>query len=841
MTKQRKHTINSLILALITMFFPLSTLGKEAEKSKPNVLFIALDDLNDWIRLLDPQAPIRTPNLERLARRGLLFTRAYCASAACNPSRTAILTGLRPTTSGVYGNKTDWRRALPDAVTLPQHFKAHGYRSLGAGKIFHHHYGGAFHDRASFDDFQLMPDPPDAPMPRKKLNGLSKYGNHNTDWGPWPADESEAVDVRSANYVTRTLKQNHDRPFFLAAGIFRPHMPFFAPQRYFDLYPAKSVTMPYTWEHDLDDLPPGANTLLQGKKWFFNGLMRAEDKSPGTWKASVRAYQASASFADAQVGRILDALEGSPYADNTIIVLWSDHGFHLGEKEHWEKFALWEKTNHVPFIVVAPGVTRPGSRCHTPVSLIDIYPTLVELCGFDTKTGLDGRSLVPLLKDPQAEWKRPALMTYQRGNHAVRDPRWRYIRYADGSEELYDHHSDPHEWRNLAGDPKHADTIARLKAWLPENEALPAPDMPKRKSRFSVQKPIETDVFVSGEGGYHTYRIPSVIVTEKGTLLAFCEGRKNSRSDSGDIDLLLRRSFDKGKTWSPVQMVWDDGPNTCGNPCPVVDRDTGVIWLLLTWNSGKIKEPKIQAGFGKDSRRVFVTHSKNDGATWAEPREITARVKDRSWSWYATGPGAGIQIERGPYRGRLVIPCDHKVPVKKGSRYYSHIIYSDDHGASWKIGGTSPQDQVNECEVVELEDGRLMLNMRNYDKSVRSRQVCFSDDGGLSWQDQRHDPALIEPICQASIRRYRWSKGNQPGVLLFSNPASSKAREKLTIRASLDDSRTWPYARLLNEGGSAYSCLCVLRDGSIGCLYEKDGYRRIPFARFTLDWVRASD
>jgi len=464
-----------------------------ASQRQPNVLFIALDDLNDWIKLLSPSAPIQTPNIERLARRGTLFTRAYCASAACNPSRTSILTGLRPTTSGVYGNQSDWRRALPDAVTVPQHFKASGYRTEGAGKIFHHHYGGAFHDKASFDDFLMMPDPPDAPMPEKKLNGLAKYGSPNTDWGPWPADEAKALDVRTANYVIKSLSRKHKRPFFLAAGIFRPHMPFFAPQRFFDFYPPDNVVMPNILEGDTDDLPSGAGKLLSPKKWFFRDLMEIEAKSPGTWQEAVRSYQACATFADAQVGRILDALDNSPYADNTIIVLWSDHGYHLGEKEHWEKFALWEKTNHIPFIIVAPDITHlrrghPGTRCERPVSLVDIYPTLIELCGLEPKPELDGISLVPLLRDPDAKWERPALMTYQRGNHAVRDERWRYIRYADGTEELYDHSNDPNEWYNVAGNPKNAEVIRRLKRWLPKTEALPAPDLKRPDMPTKVRK-----------------------------------------------------------------------------------------------------------------------------------------------------------------------------------------------------------------------------------------------------------------------------------------------------------------------------------------------------------------
>lgn len=451
-----------------------------AGAQRPNVLFIALDDLNDWIQLLDPDAPIRTPNIERLAKRGVTFTSAYCASAACNPSRTAVLTGLRPSTTGVYGNKTDWRRVLPGARTLPQCFMDHGYTALGAGKIFHHHYGGAFHDDASFDDFQLMPDPPDAPMPADKLNGLEWYGSPNTDWGIWPPEEKDAVDVRTADYVIDALRREHEQPFFLAAGIFRPHMPFFAPERFFEQY-AGEVTMPEVYKQDLEDLPAGAQALLKAKKWFFNGMMKAEKEQPGTWAEAVRSYQAAASFADAQVGRILDALDNSPHADNTIVVLWSDHGYHLGEKEHWEKFALWEKTTHVPLIIAAPGMAQAGARCARPVSLIDLYPTLVDLCGLQNTPGLDGISLRPLLDTPDADWPRPALMTYGYQNHAVCDGRYRYIRYADGTEEFYDHETDPHEWHNRAGEEANKAQMDRLRKWLPGENARPGPDM-KRPS-----------------------------------------------------------------------------------------------------------------------------------------------------------------------------------------------------------------------------------------------------------------------------------------------------------------------------------------------------------------------
>ena len=346
-------------------------------------------------------------------------------------------------------------------------------------------------------------------------------------------------------------------------------------------------------------------------------------------------------------------------------------------------------------------------------------------------------------------------------------------------------------------------------------------------------------LFAAGKDGYHTYRIPALAVTRADTVLAFCEGRKDSWNDSGNIDLLVKRSTDQGKTWSARQVVWDDGPNTCGNPCVVVDRETGTIVLLSTWNRGDDHEAGIIARTSKDGRRVFVTRSTDDGITWSKPREITGDVKQPDWTWYATGPGSGIQIEHGPNKGRLVIPCDHIEAESK--HYYSHIIYSDDHGATWKLGGTTPHDQVNECAVVELTGGHLMLNMRNYDRSQHSRQTAISADGGITWRDQAHDPALIEPICQAAIARCRWPHADHPGVIVFSNPASPKGRVNMTVRASSDDAKTWSQSMILFTGPSGYSDLAMLSNGNIACLYEAGGKNlaeSIVFTRIDLGDLR---
>ena len=344
---------------------------------------------------------------------------------------------------------------------------------------------------------------------------------------------------------------------------------------------------------------------------------------------------------------------------------------------------------------------------------------------------------------------------------------------------------------------------------------------------LALQAPGTTDVFVSGHDGYHTYRIPSALTTPKGTLLAFCEGRKNARSDTGDIDLLLRRSTDGGATWGPIQTVWDDGPNTCGNPCPVADRETGTIWLLLTHNLGKDPQSRIVDGTSEGTRTVWVTRSDDDGLTWAKPVEITRDVKKPGWTWYATGPGVGIQLKTG----RLLVPCDHSPADQKFET--SHAIYSDDHGKTWKLGGDT-DDRLTEPQVVELSDGTLMMNLRNHLTPKRERGVALSKDGGLTWAPATHDATLVEPQCQASILRH------SPSRLLFLNPASTKTREKMTVRLSLDEGKSWAKSKEIHAGPAAYSCLAVLADGAIGCLYEageKHAYEKIAFTRVPLEWL----
>jgi arylsulfatase A-like enzyme len=448
-------------------------------KNRPNILFIAIDDMNDWTTLFDPGNPIETPNLLRLASRGCFFTKAYCTTAACNPSRTAIMTGLHATTTGIYSNEKGWAETLPDVVTLPQHFMKHGYASRGGGKIFHHgRTGNDRPDNPSFQEFFKMRQHANAPEINyngyiKDTPGIKFLARHSFDWGVH--DVEKHTDEYTVEYIEGVMEREWNsgmkHPMFLAAGIFRPHLPFWAPPRSFDHYPLNELVMPPMPGNDLDDVGEIARRMAHTEYFIYSNVTKKPAGHPGSLQRMVQSYQASATFSDEMVGRLLDKLDETGMRDNTIIVLWSDHGYHLGDKEACVKFTLWEKANHVPFIIVAPGVTTPGSRCDVPVSLLDIYPTLAELAGLPPKAGIDGQSLVPLLENPDAKWDRPALMTMGRGNHAVRSRNWRYIRYSDGTEELYDQLQDPWNHNNLAGNQEYAPVIAEHKKWLPEREA----------------------------------------------------------------------------------------------------------------------------------------------------------------------------------------------------------------------------------------------------------------------------------------------------------------------------------------------------------------------------------
>lgn len=453
-----------------------------AVEKRPNVLFLSVDDMNDWVGCLGGYPGVKTPNIDRLARRGVLFANAHCASPLCNPSRTALLTGRAAWRTGVYNNDQYWRPHLPDAVTLPQYFKSNGYYVAGAGKVFHHVAG--FNPPDQWNDFQLQefddpwyrrldfypwvkkePNPAGHPF-----NGLRNFQGE-FDWGVIPGrPESGYGDMRAVEYAEKFLGRPHDKPFLLAIGLWHPHIPMFAPQDYFDLYPDGAVKLPEAREDDLDDVPAQGQKFAAFRRDEHDRIVRE-----GKWREAVRAYLACISFADRMVGRVLDALDAGPNAADTIIVFWSDNGWHLGEKRHWHKSTLWQRSTHVPLIVAGPGVRQAGRDRKQPVSLLDLYPTLVDLCGLPRRRDLDGASLAPLLRDASAR-RHPAVCTFLPGNHAVRTERWRYIRYQDGGEELYDCLADPNEFHNLATKAKYAAVKKDLARWMPRESAPPAPD-----------------------------------------------------------------------------------------------------------------------------------------------------------------------------------------------------------------------------------------------------------------------------------------------------------------------------------------------------------------------------
>ncbi len=428
---------------------------------KPNVLVISIDDLNDWVGCLKGHPQARTPHIDRLARRGTLFANAHCQAPICTPSRASLVSGLYPHRTGLYflNPGLDASDVTKDRRTLVEHFAGQGYATFGAGKFHHRNEAKYFQEYGGgMGGF--------GPLPKEKLSypdGLKLW-----DWGPFPEDESRMPDTKVADWVIDRLRKEHAQPFFLVAGFWRPHVPMYAPPRWFEPFPIGKIKLPEVIAGDRDDLSAYATDLTAGHpaprhSWFVEN---------NAWPRAVQSYLASVAFVDHCVGRVLDALAESPHKDNTIVVLFSDHGWHLGEKERWAKRSLWNDSTHVPLIIAGPDLPR-GQVTYRPAGLVDVFPTLTELAGVDSPSDLDGRSLKPLIEDPSRAWDTPALTTLAPGNHSLRSTRWHYIRYADGSEELYDLQSDPHEWKNLAAHREHAALLQSFRQHVPKQNRSP--------------------------------------------------------------------------------------------------------------------------------------------------------------------------------------------------------------------------------------------------------------------------------------------------------------------------------------------------------------------------------
>jgi choline-sulfatase len=438
-------------------FWALALLGcSTTAAERPNVLFIAIDDMNDWVGCLSGHPDTRTPNLDRLAKRGVLFTNAHCQAPICNPSRTSVMYGVRPSTTGIYLNAPiPWNvPAMQERVTLARHFSANGYRTFATGKIYH---GSGLPK----DDFQIE-GPRHSQLNRELDVRLQKEMSGLWDFGPQSYPEDQFIDHIDASWVIEKLGEAQDKPFFMAIGFYRPHVPFYSPERVFNSFDPKKLRLPKVKEGDLADLPSEGVAMARAGspnlEWFIERNL---------WREAVQSYLACIRWTDEQVGRLLDGLDASPFGKNTIIVLYSDHGFHLGEKQRFRKQSLWERSTHVPLIISVPGMSK-GKRCQRPVELLSLYPTLIELCGLTKRDDLDGTSIVPLLKDPTTKWNRPAITTLGKNNHAIRTEQWRYIRYADGGEELYDRKQDPQEWHNLANQANQAEVKRGLMKWFPK-------------------------------------------------------------------------------------------------------------------------------------------------------------------------------------------------------------------------------------------------------------------------------------------------------------------------------------------------------------------------------------
>ena len=439
-----------------TFLVVFATLAVPAAVARPNVLFIAVDDLNDMPTFMGRYPDAKTPNLDRLAERGVAFTEAHCQFPVCAPSRASVLSGFYPHTLDFDKNAKDSiameRTRKAGGRLLPEYFRDHGYHTMAVGKLLHRHLpDGAVDQSGGRGSWNKMPD-------GRRVNYTPPTGSTMTDWGPYPGDDADMTDHAAAGWAVDRLREERDEPFLLMVGFLRPHVPWHVPQEWFDLYPdPASLAMPEYRADDLEDVPRFARDMN-----IYPHMPRTDWAiETGQWRDIVHAYLACVSFVDHQIGRVLDALDESPHADNTVIVLWSDHGYHLGEKNTFQKQTTWERASHVPLLFAAPGV-EPGRRCDRPVGLIDIYPTLVELCGLPANDLNEGRSLAPLLRNPTRKWKHPVLVSWRKESHALQASRYRYIRYPDGTEELYDHRNDPNEWTNLADDPEHAGVKQRL-------------------------------------------------------------------------------------------------------------------------------------------------------------------------------------------------------------------------------------------------------------------------------------------------------------------------------------------------------------------------------------------
>lgn len=809
------HTPFPLLRTLLLLCMALPVFAKQ-----PNFVLIFCDDLGYADIGAFGSDHHRTPHIDQMAKEGMRLTNFYSTCCVCTPSRSSLMTGCYPKRIGMHENeKGQWvlfpgnsRGINADETTMAEALKSRGYATAIVGKWHLGDQPAYLPTRHGFDSYFGIPF----------SNDMGKMDRPIRGYPPTPLlRDEEVIEMEpDQRYITRRyteealsfIEANRDGPFFLYLPHSMPHWPQYSSAAFAD-------------------------------------------------KSANKAWGDAVEEIDWSTGRILARLKELGIDDNTLVLFTSDNG---GAVQHGAvnkplrggKGSTWEGGQRVCFVARWPGQIPAASESDAVTVTFDLLPTFCQLAGEELQSDrrIDGKDISAILTGKSDASPHEAFFYYYRGNlNAVRSGDWKYFerhkprrgQQAPQQPELYNLQDDVGETKNCAAD--HPEVVARMKQLMDAmrqdlgDDALeiagthtrPAGhvDNPTTLTMNAPDELRKADVFVSGADGYHTFRIPALMTTQQGSLLAFCEGRKNGRGDHGDLDLVMKRSDDLGETWSDLQLVYEEGGDeniTIGNPCPVQDQSTGTIWLP----------------FCRDNREVLMTYSKDDGRTWAKPFDITKDTKAEGWGWYATGPGVGIQMTRGRYKGRMVIPCDHREMRDGKWIKLSHVFYSDDHGETWKLGG-SVADHTDECQVVELHDGRLMINMRNYwkadggqDELGGKRAVAISDDGGESWQPHSFDSTLIEPICQASFIKHSNDTFRRP-PLLFSNPASTNRRQAMTVRVSTDDGQTWPVARVIEPGPAAYSCLTVLPDRSIGCLYEVGRSDKIVMARFTLPWLES--
>lgn len=860
--------VNRLILATLAIF---CVSGAQSLAKPYNVLYIAVDDLRTALGCYGDDI-VNSPNIDRLAASGRLFTGAYTQQAVCGPSRAAIITGRLPDATRVWHNRNKYRDTLPDIVTLPQAFMRNGYTALSLGKII------SGDPREEDDSSWTTPA-------ILKQDGWSNYHNpENREFkGKGPSHEMADVpdegysDGKLANLALDTLDDLHNagKPFFLAVGFFKPHLPFNAPKKYWDLYDPEAFRL----DNEIKRVSGAPDPAYHSHRELGGYIDMPEDEQLNAEQTRVlrHGYYACVSYVDTQIGKLLDKLEELGEADNTIVVLWGDHGFALGEANRWCKGTNFELDTRVPLIVKVPGMPRQGVATDALVELVDLYPTLADLAGIDTPWPLDGNSFRSILDNPDSPGKQIVRSQFARPftkkdpeimGYSIRTPTHRYGRWINFqtreilSEELYDY-TDPGsveksdvyriEHTNMIDDPAQADDLDSLRGKMDSRLALAS----TKQAKPFVHKQT---LFTEGADGFVLYRIPGIVVTSKGTALAYCEARKFTNADRGEIEIHMRRSTDGGMTWSPARQIAHMGPRQPRNPHLPKDKigknmggpDEQTVNNAVAIASG---DGSVHMVYCIEYQQAFHMVSRDDGISWSNPVEITSALdgfrSQIDWQAIASGPGHAIELNSG----RLVVPFwmatyDDSAPLRKAVG----VVYSDDKGENWQTGELAIR-QGGEPNIAHLEDGRAFITSRNTHPDNR-RMVAWSSDGVTDWSEPQLVEDLPEPGCMAGLVTFPGELLGKEDFLLYSGLDTTmrahKDRVNVTIRASFDGGLTWPVSRRLEDGPSAYSDLAVLPDGTILCFYESGGvdppkkytrqwaYSYLNLARFNLSWVDAA-